>query len=345
MTSNDQSQYKPSHKASSTIATWAAAIERALNSYACTKIAVDALFADHAIDQSRLMDANYRIPVVVMTKLWRSSVILTGDDAFGLRVAESVSPTTFHALGYAAMASKNFTEAVQRVIRNARLVSDIANLKLDMGTDQIRLYFNVREGSPDVSYEAIDAFMASLIHITRHYMHARLPLLAVEMVRPEPKNRKRFDDFFEIPVTFKSKSNCFSIHSSVIPALVPTYNAMLLEANEKVMKEYLQKNHLSSTADIVRSHIESILPEEPVLEKVAERMHMSERKLQRLLTSESTSYQKVLDAYRQEKAEQWLNDTGKSIKQVSDLLGFGNQSAFTRAFKRWTGKTPKQMLR
>ena len=341
MTNRDPSQ----HRASSTIATWAAAIERALNSYACEKATVDALFADHAIDQSRLMDANYRIPVVVMTKLWRSSVILTGDDAFGLRVAESVSPTTFHALGYAAMASKNFTEAVQRVIRNARLVSDIANLKLDMGQDKVCLYFNVRDDSPDVSYEAIDAFMASLIHITRHYMHTRIPLLAVEMVRPEPKDRKRFDDFFEIPVTFNGESNSFSIHSSVIPALVPTYNAMLLEANEKVMEEYLRKNHLSSTTDIVRSHIEAVLPEEPVLERMAERMHMSERKLQRLLTSESTSYQKVLDAYRQEKAEQWLNDAGKSIKQVSDLLGFGNQSAFTRAFKRWTGKTPKQMLR
>jgi len=341
VTNRDPSQ----HRASSTIATWAAAIERALNSYACEKATVDALFADHAIDQSRLMDANYRIPVVVMTKLWRSSVILTDDDAFGLRVAESVSPTTFHALGYAAMASKNFTEAVQRVIRNARLVSDIANLKLDMRQDKVCLYFNVRDNSPDVSYEAIDAFMASLIHITRHYMHTRIPLLAVEMVRPEPKDRKRFDDFFEIPVTFNSEANCFSIHSSVIPALVPTYNAMLLEANEKVMEEYLRKNHLSSTSDIVRSHIEAVLPEEPVLERVAERMHMSERKLQRLLTSESSSYQKVLDAYRQEKAEQWLNNADKSIKQISDLLGFGNQSAFTRAFKRWTGKTPKQMLR
>lgn len=341
MASNGESQ----HKASSTIATWAAAIERALNSYACEKSAVDALFADHAIDQTRLMDANYRIPVVVMTKLWRSAVILTGDDAFGLRVAESVSPTTFHALGYAAMASKNFTEAVQRVIRNARIVSDIANLKLEMGQDQIRLYFNVRDDSPDVSYEAIDAFMASLVHITRHYMHTRIPLTTVEMIRPEPQDRKRFDDFFEIPVSFSSQSNCFAIHPSVIPALVPTYNAMLLEANEKVMEEYLQKNHLSSTTDIVRSHIEAVLPEEPVLEKVAERMHMSERKLQRLLTSESISYQKVLDAYRQEKAEQWLNNGGKSIKQVSDLLGFGNQSAFTRAFKRWTGKTPKQMWR
>lgn len=327
---------------SSTIATWAAAIERALNTYMCEESEVSALFAEHTIDQSRLMDANYRIPVVVMTKLWRSSVRLTGDDAFGLRVAESVSPTTFHALGYAAMASKNFTEAVQRLIRNARLVSDIASLKLDMSGESIRLLFNVRDDSPEIAYEAIDAFMASLIHITRHYMHSNLPLLAVNMVRPEPGNPKRFHEFFGLPVAFHSEENSLTIHRSVISALVPTYNSTLLEANEKVMEEYLQQARLSSTADIVRSHIAEVLPEEPVLNRVAGRMHMSARKLQRLLKNESTSYQKVLDGYRQEKAEQWLSDGSKSIKQVSDLLGFGNQSAFTRAFKRWTGGTPKR---
>lgn len=327
---------------SSTIATWAAAIERALNSYHCSEEAVDGLFSKLAIDRSRLMDANYRIPVVVMTKLWRSAVVMTEDDAFALRVAESVSPTTFYALGYAAMASKNFVEAVNRVIRNARLVSDIANLKLDMNSDGIRLYFNIREDSPDIAYESIDAFMASMIHISRQYMHAKVPLLAVELMRPEPRNSERYHVFFGLQVSFNSEANSMLVDSSVIHALVPTYNAELLKANEKVMTEYLDQAGLTSVTDQVRTYIGNLLPEEPVLERVAESMHMSGRKLQRQLQTESTTYQNVLDAYRHEKAEQWLNGGQKNIKQVSDLLGFANQSAFTRAFKRWTGVTPKQ---
>jgi len=330
---------------SSTIATWAAAVERALNSYHCSEDAVEDLFSKLAIDRSRLMDANYRIPVVVMTKLWRSAVVMTGDDAFALRVAESVSPTTFYALGYAAMASKNFVEAVNRVIRNARLVSDIANLKLDMSSDGIRLYFNIREDSPDIAYESIDAFMASMIHISRQYMHATVPLLAVDLMRPEPCNSERYHAFFGLQVAFESKANSMLVDPSVIHALVPTYNAELLKANEKVMTEYLDQAGLTSTTDLVRTHIATLLPEEPVLERVAESMHMSGRKLQRQLKTESTTYQKVLDAYRHEKAEQWLNGGQKNIKQVSDLLGFANQSAFTRAFKRWTGMTPKQATR
>ena len=330
---------------SSTIATWAAAIERALKSYHCSQDDVDGLFSELSIDQSRLMDTNYRIPVVVMTKLWRSSVLMTGDDAFALRVAESVSPTTFFALGYAAMASKSFVEAVNRVIRNARLVSDIANLKLDMSSDGIRLYFSVREDSPDIAYESVDAFMASMIHISRQYMHATLPLLAVELMRPEPRNSERYHDFFGLQVSFDSNANTILVDPSAIHALVPTYNSDLLEANEKVMAEYLDQTGLTSTTDHVRTQIAKLLPEEPVLERVAESMHMSDRKLQRHLKSESTTYQKVLDAYRHEKAEQWLNGGQKNIKQVSDLLGFANQSAFTRAFKRWTGMTPKQSMR
>jgi len=328
-----------------TIATWAAAVERALNSYTCSVEEVNQLFSNSAIDQTRLMDANYRIPVVAMTKLWRSSVLLTGDEAFGLRVAEFVSPTTFHALGYAAMASKNFSEAVQRIIRNARLVSDIAEMKLEMNSDGICLCFDLSEGSPDVADEAIDAFTGALIYMSRHYMHAEVPLLSVEFVRQLPENPDRFHTFFGVTVAFGCEANRFVVDPSVATALIPTYNSTLLEANEKVMEEYLQQTGLSSITEVVRGHIAAVLPEDPVLDRIAEKMHMSGRKLQRKLQSEATSYQKVLDSYRQEKAEAWLSDNQKSIKQVSDLLGFANQSAFTRAFKRWTGYTPKKTMR
>lgn len=328
-----------------TIATWAAAVERALHSYPCGAEEVNRLFSNVSIDQSRLMDANYRIPVVAMTKLWRSAVVLTEDDAFGLRVAEFVSPTTFHALGYAAMASKNFSEAVQRIIRNARVVSDIANLQWDVNADGICLYFNLIDGSPDVADEAIDAFMGALIHVSRHYMHADIPLVSAEFVRSAPVNVARFDAFFGSKVLFDCADNRLVVDPSVASALIPTYNATLLEANEKVMEDYLQQVGNLSIADTVRGHIAAVLPEDPVLDRIAEKMHMSGRKLQRKLQAEATSYQKVLDSYRQEKAEAWLSDNQKSIKQVSDLLGFANQSAFTRAFKRWTGHTPKKTMR
>ena len=70
---------------------------------------------------------------------------------------------------------------------------------------------------------------------------------------------------------------------------------------------------------------------------------MSVRKLQRQLEKEGTGYQQILDDYRRQEALALLKQGRVSVKEIAWQLGFANQSAFTRAFKRWTGKTPREI--
>lgn len=60
------------------------------------------------------------------------------------------------------------------------------------------------------------------------------------------------------------------------------------------------------------------------------------------LEKENSSYQQILDQYRERKARALLKENRVSVKEIAWQLGFANQSAFTRAFKRWTGQTPRQ---
>lgn len=324
-------------KHATTIASWAAAIERALRDYGCEP---EPLFSRLGIDQRKLGDPEYRIPVKTMTLLWREAVQMTGDDCFGLKVAEFVSPTTFHALGYAAMASRNFQDAIGRVVRNAAMISEVADLKLEVRDQQFWLCFHLKKDSPEVADEAIDAFLASLIFIARRYLHASIPLAGLYLKRPVPSDPSRFHDFFEVDVCFNSDVDALVAYPNVTQFLMPTYNAALLEANDKVMYDYLGRTGARSLQEQIRNAIEQSLPDEPKQEKIAASLGLSTRKLQRLLKDESTTYQMVLDGYRREKSERWLIEGKKEIRQISDLLGFSNQSAFTRAFKRWNGLTP-----
>lgn len=337
---NQSKQHNPKQSSAehaTTIASWAAAIERALQAYGCDP---EPLFKRLGIDQRKLGDPEYRIPVKTMTLLWRASVALTGDDCFGLRVAEFVSPTTFHALGYAAMASRNFQDAIGRVVRNAALISEVADLKLEIRDQQFWLCFHLKKDSPEVADEAIDAFLASLVFIARRYLHASIPLAGLHLKRAVPSNPKRFHDFFEVEVSFNSDVDALVAFPNVTQFLMPTYNAALLEANDKVMYEYLGRTGARSLQERIRNAIEASLPDEPMQERIAANLNVSTRKLQRLLKDEGVTYQQVLDGYRREKSERWLIEGKKEIKQISDLLGFSNQSAFTRAFKRWNGLTP-----
>ncbi len=81
------------------------------------------------------------------------------------------------------------------------------------------------------------------------------------------------------------------------------------------------------------------------VETVAAQFRMSERTLRRRLREEATSYQEILDDVRAELARHYLTKEKREIVEVALLLGFSDQSAFTKAFRRWIGQTPADFAR
>ena len=96
----------------------------------------------------------------------------------------------------------------------------------------------------------------------------------------------------------------------------------------------------------IQSYIEQgLLQQEEVLQSyVAKRLYCSERTLQRQLKSYQLNFQDILDQYRLEQSKLYLQQ-GKSFSEIAERLNYADQSAFGRAFKRWTGVTPKQFLK
>jgi AraC-like DNA-binding protein len=79
----------------------------------------------------------------------------------------------------------------------------------------------------------------------------------------------------------------------------------------------------------------------PALSEVAQHFGMSGRTLQRRLADGGYSYQGLVDTARRQLAKRLLQETGYSLAEVAFMTGFSEQSAFTRAFKRWAGQTPR----
>ena len=77
-------------------------------------------------------------------------------------------------------------------------------------------------------------------------------------------------------------------------------------------------------------------------EQIAERLHISERSLRRHLQQQGTNYQQLLETARQRDAQQLLRQTQAEIQLIAQRLGYNNPANFTRAFKQWTGKTPRE---
>ena len=105
-----------------------------------------------------------------------------------------------------------------------------------------------------------------------------------------------------------------------------------------------RRGNVSQLRTRVKNAISSLLPHgRVVVDDVARSLGMSKRTLARRLSDEVLNFTEVLQQLRRDLAVRYLDDPKLQISKIAWLLGFNEVSAFTHAFKRWTGKTPRQM--
>ena len=131
-----------------------------------------------------------------------------------------------------------------------------------------------------------------------------------------------------------------TIGAGVKPHHVGVLGYLVLASDNlgEAMAAYQRYDRLFYGVDLAEVRM---LPDGEVsVDKVATAMHQSTRTLQRRLAERNLTWQHMLDNTRMQLARQYLNDRALSVAEIAVLLGFSEQSAFTRAFKRWTGQTP-----
>jgi AraC-like DNA-binding protein len=303
------------------------------------------LFARAGLDFAALDDPEARFPVRTTALLWRLAVEATGDPCFGLEVARHTSPTTFHALGFSLAASSSVHEAFERVVRYYRLVSDAASIRFE---EHGAVYRVSARSSPlaHPSIEAIDALFAVAIRLCRSLTDRGFAPLAVELRRPSPPDPTPFYRCFRSPVTFDAGEDAMTLPKARCDERIQGANPELARANDRIAAEALARWESSHLADRVRVVLLDGLPNGAQSQaEVARQLGLSTRALQRRLAAESTSYGALVDGTRRELALAYLREARHSMTDIGYLLGFSGAASFTRAFRRWTGKTPSEYQR
>ncbi|MDX1486779.1 MAG: helix-turn-helix transcriptional regulator, partial [Acidiferrobacterales bacterium] len=145
------------------------------------------------------------------------------------------------------------------------------------------------------------------------------------------------------PMDFLAPENAVYFDSKALLTPLPTANAELARANDKVITDYLARFERGS----VRRQVEMKLLEQlssghASQASVASALHMSLRTLQRRLRAEGTSYKELLEQTRRDLAARYMKESYLSVGEVTFLLGFSEPANFARAFKRWHGVTPTE---
>jgi AraC-like DNA-binding protein len=321
-----------------TISSWAAAVVQTIQSYGCP---ADELLDQAGIGKHLLSDPDARVGVENMGRLWKLAVQKTGDAGFGLRAASHIRPTTFHALGFALMVSSSMMDALERLQRFYRIVSDAIDIKLQPVGDTLAISLDPSDELTRPSPEAFDMIVAAVIVYARILVPDGFDPVRVELRRAAPSVPDSYEKFFRAPVSFGTVHNCIYFPLASMRTPLPAANAEIARANDQIMVDYLTRFDKSQVAHQVRARLIELLPlGEPSIAALSRAMGMSARSLSRHLSKEKVSYREIVNDVRRYLATQYLKQPHLSIIEIAFRLGYSDSSNFTRAFKRWFGLSP-----
>lgn len=330
-----------------TLTSWALVIWRELE---LQGVDPKPIFDSLALDTSLLRDGNARYEVPKMQQLWQRAVEATDNPAFGVDAGKHWSPTTFHALGYAWLASASLADGLKRVVRYSQLVNDgvMAAVQRSGGFYELQIgSINAPQTIP--AKAGLDAATVAMVKMCRMLAgEVFAPYKVTVYHEPSPSNIP-MEAYVRCPVEQifhpVDSRRYITIVFEAISAerKLGTGNAALMSANETLLKDYLGKLGQASMVNQVMGKLTELLPSGHFDEQdVAEHLNISPRTLQRKLAAEGVSYNGLLNQVRQDMAEVHMQNSMLSLTEIAYLLGFSEQSNFTRAFRRWHDVPPSE---
>lgn len=308
-----------------------------------------AFVARIGLHSADIEDPDGFVPFDAYLSAWEAVAETPGCEDFGLRLGALSSPRFLGALGYAMTHAPDALSAVRMFHRFRRLVSDTLAPEIEIDRRHVIYHLVWPERVARLVHFADCAFVGTL-SLMRDL--AGLPPnvpLAVEAwfqcVRPEGLERSQV---LGCPVRFDSPETRFVLLREPLERPLPRHEPALFDYLERHASAALARLPRGDTRVSVRVRrlvTEALKSGEPSQSELSRKLGMSERTLQRRLREEGTSFAEILDGVRQELSALYLSEPGVAAYEVAFLLGYSEPSAFYRAFRRWTGMTPREYRR
>lgn len=331
----------------------AAGLGKGLLDFAASKGASRSLLAVRAgIAIEDLEDPDRRIPMERYASLMRAAALMCNEPAFALKFGEAVDVAELSFIGLLCYAAESLDDAFVQMNRYARVLIDVP---VEGKGDRLRQVTSNRgtwlvdaRANPNDFPELTEATFARMVGRA----HAlgdpqRSFALEVHFTHAAPSYRAEFDRVFRAPVFFNSDRNAMLTDDTWDASgfLRPSrYAFKILSARAEALLAELD------SATTARGQVEGLLI--PILHRgdasiamIAIKMGISRQTLYRRLRAEGVRFDQLLDELRHRMALNYLAEKKVSVNETAYLLGFSEPSAFSRAFKRWTGSSPGRMAK
>ncbi|MCW8128109.1 AraC family transcriptional regulator [Microbulbifer halophilus] len=285
------------------------------------------------------IDESRRVPMGVQEQLWLALEETYPDPLLGVKLGRAMHSSQMGLVGYLLMTQKTLGEAMEQLLIYHPLVGEGGQFELRRGAHHVDLCYqpNFLRCARLRVETVLSTCLTQIRSMTGHPFRAQ----SVQLAYPAPSLaiQQQYQQLLQTPVQFNAPVSAIRLRpqdlemplvaadQQVMARLKPEADALLRALTHKSLQ--LQVSHL--------------LQQEPQLtrEQVASRLCISPRHLGRKLLEENANFRTIQDQVRSHYARQWLRRGHQNNAEIAAALGYCDESAFGKAFRRWTGVSPR----
>ncbi|HJV50814.1 MAG TPA: AraC family transcriptional regulator [Noviherbaspirillum sp.] len=304
---------------------------------------VPRLLAGTGLSWNQLLDASRGLSFVQMRSLIHAAIALSGSPVIGMEVGAALPLSAHGQVGFAAMASRDVEQALEVIVRYARLRSSALEWRLLRSEHDGRVQVRERFDLDDVRIPILEATTVLLVQILEALVGYPLEQVEFRLPYPAAPWHAAYASRFSGNIVFDAACLEIRFPGALLAAPCLTADPLAYAAARRDCEEALAQ--LALEGDLlqqVRARLQGTEGDYPGCEQMAAELHMSARTLMRRLKQRGTSYQELLDEVRKERAQWFLLHTGYPVEAIAERLGYLDTSNFGRTFRRWFGMSPKE---
>jgi AraC-like DNA-binding protein len=321
-----------------TSSTWMRGVANTLSAHG---LDVAALFAQAGLRIENLEHGEFRWPTEGISRLWTIAAERSGNPDIGLFNPHAPRPDHYGLFGYAMMSSPDLETSLVRQIRYLGLVSDAVTITLDPGKGGKWTRVELFGGECPIPRQRYDYLILTLLTFCRWMLGRPLRPLVAAFRHHLPNSLAAYNEAFSAPLHFDAPFNGLLISGEDLASKLPTAAPELVDLHDRMAEQALRSLGNAGISHRARQAVACrLLDGVPFRSTIAAALNMSDHTFQRRLTSEGTSFTKLVDETRRELVQQHLADRRLSSSEIAYLLGYADQSTFFRATHRWFGESP-----
>lgn len=293
--------------------------------------------------EDALTDPDLRIPADQHYHLWEYAESVTGDPAIGMHVGQTVDPDRMGLMGHVFFNCDTLGEAVTQYTRLHGLINESVKISFEQ-TGGLAILTWQADSPGHYCRQDMDRTIASMICRARHFIHPALVAAWVEIAHEKPGYAQEYVALFGSKVRFGCEKTRVAFDRRHLSHSIPHRNPYVYSAVLKQVNAILARLQTRRTfgRKIRRLIAQQMSTDRIDADTLAGQCHMSRQTLYRRLKKEGLGFHELVEEVRKDKAMRYVSSNHYALGEIAFLLGFSELSAFSRAFKRWTGIAPAQ---